>query len=292
MAKNDMRVTINMSGTGMSLLSHIRSICVYRELKRQREVLNLGTTTLRIHACSSGALAAIMAVAFTDHNDAISCVSQLYNRCFAPGYLCTHIPDILNRMLPLDAHHIASSYLSIGVCTFNPYTGANESTRVEKFETRAKLIETIVDSCTIPFITGWPRIVDGYKYRWDGMFIRTEPDVVGTPTRPAITIVSGVERVSRSIYPYANEFNVTDIDRHYKWAAAYIETMKLDITGRVCPTQLIDTRTNTDRLARLIEWLLRWTACSRTLQWLYRACVSFLVRIQIVSPVPIQNVSI
>lgn len=283
MVANDMHVSLNLSGAGANVMANIRAVAVYRELKRQREVRNIGTTSLKIRACSSGALVAIAAICFPVHSDALSFLTQLYNRLFAPGFLCTHVMEILTRTLPQDAHKVATSCLSIGVCTFNPYTGDNESTFVDWYETRDALIETIVDSCTIPFITGRPRVVDEYKFRWDGVFVTNDASVVGTSLNPVVTIVSGPETLLNCIYPHVDEFFVVDMDKQYTWAKAYIEAKNLDVTGLICQTQIIDSRGNTGLILRCMQRIMRWNACTLVLRRLYRAFVSFLMFVRIIS---------
>jgi len=77
--------------------------------------------------------------------------------------------NILDTLLPLDAHHKANKRL--GILIFDPF--AFKTRLVSHWETREKLIQCVVASTHIPFVTSWSFVNPVYKCIDGGFLLDT-----------------------------------------------------------------------------------------------------------------------
>lgn len=108
----------------------------------------------RIYGVSAGAVAAILCACDIDFDHwcrlYVECISPVYNQTWD---LCKSFAAALDQILPADAHVICSNRVFITIHTFGFVLSSFKRQLVSEFSTRQDLIESVIASCQIPFIT-------------------------------------------------------------------------------------------------------------------------------------------
>lgn len=121
-----------------------------------------------IECVSSGAIAASLFVCM----DKINLIHILKVCMKSNGFFCgtdTVVYKILDTLLPIDAHHKANK--KIGILIYDPF--AFRTRVVSHWETREKLIQCVVASTHIPFVTSWYFVNPVYKCIDGGFLLDT-----------------------------------------------------------------------------------------------------------------------
>ncbi|XP_077991575.1 patatin-like phospholipase domain-containing protein 4 [Glandiceps talaboti] len=124
----------------------------------------------RYAGASAGSLAAVALATMPDKLD--KCRDMIYNMAketrsktlgaLTPGFnLSSKLHDLLDDLLPPDAHQLASNKLHISVTSLH----GKKNRLISNFDTREELIQALLCSCHIPYYMGrkFPRF-QGQKY--------------------------------------------------------------------------------------------------------------------------------
>jgi predicted acylesterase/phospholipase RssA len=171
--ESDLPATINvlLTGGGLSSYYEYGALRYLDETRKRTNKLNIK----KMYCVSGGAYFGAMFLNGIDINKTVEIYAEMREKTAGEhkgSYLCEIVKTLLEEHLPDDAHERCSNILNIFVYEVESYRKYNRRV-FNKFETKKDLIEIIIASCAIPYVTTRATIEYNGKWYMDGIDIDT-----------------------------------------------------------------------------------------------------------------------
>lgn len=166
-------INLLLSGGGLSAYYEYGFLKYLDELNKKINKLNIN----KIYCVSGGAYFAVLYLNKIDINRAIEVYKCEFEKTtndpiYKKRYLCDIVKGLLEEYLPDDAHLICNDILNIYVYEVGSY-GRYTRRLFNNFESKQHLVDIIIASCSIPYVTTRGSVKINDKYYMDGIDIDT-----------------------------------------------------------------------------------------------------------------------